>query len=53
MKVVATLAVVALVASALYSTWLDVQTVIGSPEKKMRGPQPLLGATYYKQNQKK
>lgn len=37
-----------MIASASYTAWLNVQE-----QKKMRGPQPLLGVTYYKQNQKK
>lgn len=48
MKVVAIVAVITMIASASYTAWLNVQE-----QKKMRGPQPLLGVTYYKQNQKK
>jgi hypothetical protein len=48
MKVAAIVVVAAMVASATYTAWLNAQE-----QKKMRGPQPLLGATYYKQNQKK
>ena len=48
MKVVVAVIVAAMVASATYTAWLNAQE-----QKKMRGPQPLLGVTYHKQNQKK